>query len=103
MADLTRDELTHAFAATSLFEAKSWQLSPEAWPLTQAQVAELEQIGEACLQFHLALETLYLRSVAGKSLLRNRNLVTPWVVDYLGSAAKRCDADGVTPGLVADR
>ncbi len=83
MADLTREELTHAFASTSLFEAKSWQLSPEAWPLTRANVQELEEIGDACWQFHQALENLYLRSVAGKSLLRNKSLVTPWVVDYL--------------------
>jgi hypothetical protein len=83
MADISRTKLTDAFAATSLFEAKSWQLSPEAWPLTRAEIVELKKIGEACLLFHQALETLYLRSVAGKSLLRNRSLVTPWVVDYL--------------------
>ena len=83
MADLTREHLTNAFASTSLFEAKTWQLSPEAWPLTRAEVTELEEIGAACGKFHLALENLYLRSAAGKNLLRNKPLVTPWVVDYL--------------------
>jgi len=43
----------------------------------------LEQIGTACLEFHAALETLYLRSVAGKNLLRNKPLLAPWVADYL--------------------
>ncbi len=83
MPDLTHEQLTAAFAAQSLFEDKTWQLSPQAWPLTPAQVTELEQIGAACLEFHQALETLYLRSVAGKNLLRNKPLLAPWVADYL--------------------
>jgi len=83
MPDLTHEQLKTAFAAQSLFEDKTWQLSPQAWPLTAAQVTELEQIGAACLEFHQALETLYLRSVAGKNLLRNKPLLAPWVADYL--------------------
>ena len=83
MPDLTHEQLKTAFASQSLFEDKTWQLSPEAWPLTAAQVTELEQIGAACLEFHQALETLYLRSVAGKNLLRNKPLLAPWVADYL--------------------
>jgi hypothetical protein len=83
MPDLSRADLQAAFAAQPLFEAKTWQLSPEAWPLTRDQVAELEAIGAACLEFHQAVETLYLRSAAGKNLLRNKPLVTPWVADYL--------------------
>jgi len=83
MPDLTYEQLKTAFAAQSLFEDKTWQLSPQAWPLTSEQVRELEQIGTACLEFHQALETLYLRSVAGKNLLRNKPLLAPWVADYL--------------------
>ena len=80
---LSPAELRGAFAAQTLFEAKTWRLSPEAWPLTGAQVAELEAIGAACLEFHQALETLYLRSAAGRNLLRNRPLIAPWVAEYL--------------------
>jgi len=83
MPDLAFADLQSAFAATSLFEAKTWQLSPEAWALTPAQAAELADIGTACLEYHQALETLYLRSAAGKNLLRNKPLITPWVADYL--------------------
>src|SRR5882757_6496886 len=83
MPDLSYDTLRSAFSAQSLFEDKTWQLSPQAWPLTPDQVAQLEQIGAACLEFYQALETLYLRSVAGKNLLRNKTLVAPWVADYL--------------------
>ena len=83
MPDLAHETLRAAFAAQSLFEDKTWQLSPTAWPLTPAQVSELEAIGTACLEFHTALETLYLRSAAGKNLLRNKPLLAPWVADYL--------------------
>ena len=83
MPDLDFATITSALAGQSLFEDKTWRLSPQAWPLTPEQVAELTQIGAACLEFHQALETLYLRSVAGKNLLRNKPLVAPWVADYL--------------------
>jgi hypothetical protein len=83
MPDLAHDTLRTAFADQSLFEDKTWQLSPQAWPLTPEQVKELEQIGAACLEFHQALETLYLRSAAGKNLLRNKSLLAPWVAEYL--------------------
>jgi hypothetical protein len=77
------DTIRSSLSAQPLFEDKTWQLSPEAWPLKAEQLTQLEAIGVACLEFHQALETLYLRSVAGKNLLRNKPLVTPWVADYL--------------------
>ena len=80
---LSHEQLRSAFAAQSLFEDKTWQLSPTAWPLTREQVTQLEAIGAACLEFHQALETLYQRSVAGRNLLRNKPLLAPWVADYL--------------------
>ena len=82
-----------ALEAQPLFEAKSWQLSPSAWPLTPVQAAELEQIGQACLEFHQALETLYLRAHNGKNLLRNKPLLAPWAAEYLDR--------GKPPGLLA--
>jgi hypothetical protein len=80
---LSYESIRASLAAQPLFEDKTWQLSPEAWPLTPAQVAQLEAIGAACLEFHQALETLYLRAAAGKNLLRNKPLLAPWVADYL--------------------
>jgi hypothetical protein len=79
----TFTDLKSAFAEQPLFEDKSWRLSPDAWPILPGQAKELEAIGAACLEFHQALETLYLRSVAGKNLLRNKPLLAPWVADYL--------------------
>jgi hypothetical protein len=83
MPDFSFETIKSALAGQTLFEDKTWRLSPQAWPLTPHQVTELEQIGTACLEFHQALETLYLRSVAGKNLLRNKPLLAPWVADYL--------------------
>src|SRR6185369_1580868 len=80
---LSHETIRSALAAQPLFEDKTWQLSPEAWPLTPEQVTELDAIGVACFEFQQALETLYLRSVAGKNLLRNKPLLAPWVADYL--------------------
>jgi hypothetical protein len=83
MHKLPYDTLKSAFAAQSLFEDKTWRLSQDAWPILPAQAQELEAIGAACLEFHQALETLYLRSASGRNLLRNKPLTTPWVADYL--------------------
>ncbi|MFT3782416.1 MAG: hypothetical protein QM790_10420 [Nibricoccus sp.] len=83
MSDLSYATIRASLAAQPLFEDKTWQLSPSAWRLTPEQHAQLQAIGAACLEFHQALETLYLRSAAGKNLLRNKPLVAPWVADYL--------------------
>jgi len=52
---LSYDSIQTALAGAPMFEAKTWQLSPEAWPLTSAQVAQLEAIGAACIEYHQAL------------------------------------------------
>lgn len=83
MAAIAHDTLKSAFATQPLFEDKSWRLAPEAWPILPAQARELEAIGAACLEFHQALEALYLRSVSGRNLLRNKALQAPWVAEYL--------------------
>jgi hypothetical protein len=86
---LSYETIRSALAAQPLFEDKTWRLSPEAWPVTGPQLEQLEAIGSACVEFHQALEALYLRSVAGKNLLRNKPLVTPWVADYLDRGSHR--------------
>lgn len=80
---LPHENIQQALEGQPLFEAKTWQLSPDAWVLSPEQVTQLEAIGAACFEYHQALETLYLRSAAGKNLLRNKPLVAPWVADYL--------------------
>jgi len=80
---LSHKAIRSALQAQPLFEDKTWRLSPDAWPLSPEQVTQLEAIGAACFEYHQALETLYLRSAAGRNLLRNKPLVAPWVADYL--------------------
>jgi hypothetical protein len=80
---LTFADLKQAFGAQALFEDKTWRISPQAWPLSGRQVEEIEQVGQACLEFYRASELLYTRSWQGKNLLRNAELKAPWVADYL--------------------
>lgn len=80
---IPHQKLKTVFEKTSLFESKTWRLSPEAFEISENQLREIEAIGQACYAFHLALETLYLRSAQGKNLLRNTKLEAPWVARYL--------------------
>ena len=83
MSDLAYEKIRADLAAQPLFEDKTWRLSPEPWPLTEGEAAQLETIGAAALEFQQALETLYLRSASGRNLLRNKPLLAPWVAEYL--------------------
>ena len=84
MPDLSYDQIHAALAAQSLFEDKTWQLlagsvAGDARPSGATR-------GHRCGVFGVSpglLGTLYLRSVAGKNLLRNKPLLAPWVADYL--------------------
>ena len=89
---LNHDTLTRAFAQTPLFDSKTWQLSPEPFPLSPGQKEMLQAIGEACLAFYKAQELLYQRSTHNKSLLRNQELKAPWVAELLnaGKPTKLC-------------
>lgn len=80
---LSYSSLSSSFEATPLFDQKTWKLSPEAWPLSKKQINEIEQIGVACFEFMRAVELLYTRSWQGKNILRNRELLAPWVAEYL--------------------
>lgn len=80
---LSYEDALKAFSDQSLFENKTWRYSPEAFPLSTNQLQTIRQIGQACYEFYRALESLYLRSVEGKNLLRNRELKAPWVAEYL--------------------
>jgi len=79
----TYAQLKTSLLEQPLFAGKAWRLSPEAWPLTAAQVSDLRKIGDACLGYQRALERLYLRAAQDRKLLRNRDLHAPWVATYL--------------------
>jgi len=44
MSALPFETLRTAFGAQSLFEDKTWRLSPQAWPIPAAQAEELQAI-----------------------------------------------------------
>jgi hypothetical protein len=54
-----------AMPATGLFEGKDWLISPDAFPLSPATVADLEELGPAIHAFNLACSRLYLASAEG--------------------------------------
>lgn len=82
LPSISLDDLQSAFESTPLFDKKSWQLSPAPWQLTKEQLTELEKIGRACLEFYQAIELLYRKSFEEKKLLRNADLLAPWVAEY---------------------
>ena len=58
-------------------------LSPQAFGLSSIEMKDIQALGQACYDFYRALELLYVRSSEDKNLLRNRELLAPWVSEYL--------------------
>ncbi|RBP43656.1 hypothetical protein DES53_10554 [Roseimicrobium gellanilyticum] len=50
-----------------MFEGKEWRISPEAFPLEEAQVRIIEALGTAALAFQRACNRLYFESAEGGS------------------------------------
>src|SRR6266700_22805 len=69
------DIIRKAFPKESLFAEKDWLLSPEACPIEQKFLAELEQLGHRLFVFQRACNQLYQLSVKGKQ--------PEWVARYL--------------------
>src|SRR6266513_2990629 len=69
------DIIRKAFPKESLFAEKDWLLSPEAFPIEQKFLAELEQLGHRLFVFQRACNQLYQLSVKGKQ--------PEWVARYL--------------------
>ena len=80
---LSFEVLKSTFGEQDLFKDKTWLLSPRAFGLNRTQMKEIEVLGQACYDFYRALELLYVWSSEGKNLLRNRELLAPWVAEYL--------------------
>ncbi|MDR1497389.1 MAG: hypothetical protein LBS59_03090 [Puniceicoccales bacterium] len=77
------DTLQGAFSSNRLFADKTWHSTPDAFPLTRAQLDQIQKIGDACHSFYHAQELLYFRSANNKKILRNNGLLVPWVATYL--------------------
>src|SRR5213596_1798394 len=64
-----------AFPKEGLFAEKDWLLSPEAFPIEEKFLAELEQLGHRLFVFQRACNQLYQLSVKGKQ--------PAWIACYL--------------------
>jgi hypothetical protein len=64
-----------AFPKEGLFAEKAWLLSPDAFPIDQKLLAELEQLGHRLFVFQRACNQLYQLSVKGKQ--------PAWIARYL--------------------
>ena len=69
------DIIRKAFPKEGLFAEKDWLLSPDAFPIKQKFLAELEQLGHRLFVFQRACNQLYQLSVKGKQ--------PEWVARYL--------------------
>src|SRR5438045_613822 len=64
-----------AFPKEGLFAEKDWLISPDAFPIEEKFLTELEQLGHRLFIFQRACNQLYQLSVKGKQ--------PKWVADYL--------------------
>src|SRR2546423_4720207 len=64
-----------AFPKEGLFAEKAWLLSPDAFPIDQKLLADLEQLGHRLFVFQRACNQLYQLSVKGKQ--------PAWIARYL--------------------
>src|SRR5437763_306556 len=69
------DIIRKAFPKEGLFAEKDWLLSPDAFPIEQKFLSELEQLGHRLFVFQRACNQLYQLSVKGKQ--------PEWVARYL--------------------
>src|SRR5436190_21698603 len=75
VAENRLEAIRAAFPKEGLFAEKDWLLSPDAFPIEQKFVADLEQLGHRLFVFQRACNQLYQLSVKGKQ--------PPWIARYL--------------------
>jgi hypothetical protein len=77
--------VVNALPPGGVFDAKSWRVSPEAFPLAPAEHEALEKLGRRLFAFVKACNLLYRQSVRGKA--------PPWIAQWLDA--------GKPPELIA--
>jgi hypothetical protein len=75
VAENRLEAIRSAFPKEGLFAEKDWLLSPDAFPVEEKFLGELEQLGHRLFVFQRACNQLYQLSVKGKQ--------PPWVARYL--------------------
>src|SRR5947199_9296212 len=75
------DIIRNSFPKGGLFAEKDWLLSPDAFPIEQKFLSELEQLGHRLFVFQRACNQLYQLSVKGKQ--------PAWIAQYLDAGKPR--------------
>src|SRR4029434_9285380 len=75
VAENRLETIRAAFPKEGLFAEKDWLLSPDAFPIEEKFLAELEQLGHRLFVFQRACNQLYQLSVKGKQ--------PAWIARYL--------------------
>ena len=75
VAESRLDAIRNAFPKEGLFAEKDWLLSPDAFPIEEKFVGELEQLGHRLFVFQRACNQLYQLSIKGKK--------PEWIARYL--------------------
>ena len=65
-----------------LFAGKNWRWSPQPWPLLPENQDVIASLGSAAVSFYRTIERLYLKSKTNQRILRNKELLVPWVAEY---------------------
>ena len=84
-------EKAKQYSKKSLFADKTWRWSPSPWTLPSGVCEWVEDLSKAAISFYLAIDLLYRKSWKDESVLRNEELLVPWVrstmtqVNHLGS------------------
>lgn len=74
--------LKKSFDLNTFFKDKKWELSPTPLFLAPDIADQIENIGTACFDFLKSISQLYHASRNNKSILRNKDLIVPWVANY---------------------
>ena len=65
-----------------LFAGKTWRWSPESWSLLPENREMIASLAPAAVSFYRAIERLYRKSKSNEKILRNEELIVPWVSQY---------------------
>ena len=75
-------EKARQYSKISLFADKTWRWSQSPWSLPKGICQWMEDLSSAAISFYRAIDLLYRKSWRNESVLRNKDLLVPWVAEY---------------------
>lgn len=74
--------LQQSFHNNEFFKDKQWESSPSPLSLPTDIAEQIVPIGNACFDFLKSISKLYYASKNNKTILRNKDLILPWIAEY---------------------